>query len=112
MEVGSQAKFVGHFSPDFFPRSLRSLTPAWRGAPLRLTEETKSGAQRACSLRPRYIGVTRTANQFTSTSTTSGKAFSIELSKTYEILIKTKDRDILLLGLGTTFGITFEIKFK
>jgi hypothetical protein len=37
--------------------------PAWHGAPLELTEETKSSAQRACSLRPRSIGVTRTANQ-------------------------------------------------
>jgi hypothetical protein len=39
----------------------RSLTPAWCGAPLEMMEETKSGAQRACSLRPRCIGETRTA---------------------------------------------------
>jgi hypothetical protein len=35
--------------------------PAWCGAPLELTEGTNSGAQRACSIRPRCIGVTRTA---------------------------------------------------
>jgi hypothetical protein len=39
--------------------------PAWHGAPLELTEETDSGTQRAFSLRPRCIGVTRTANQST-----------------------------------------------
>jgi hypothetical protein len=49
MEPGLQAEFVGHFLPNFFPH-WGLVTPAWCGAPLELTEGTKCGAQRACSL--------------------------------------------------------------
>jgi hypothetical protein len=58
MEVGSQAKLVGHFSPDLLSSLIEDSTPAWCGAPLELTEGTKSGAQRAC-IRPRCIEATR-----------------------------------------------------
>jgi hypothetical protein len=63
------SKICQPFLTRFLP-SLTEVSDAWqRGAPLELAEGTKRGAQRACSLRPRCIRVTRTTNQSTSTST-------------------------------------------
>jgi hypothetical protein len=48
MEVGSKAKFVGHFSPELSSFANRGLHARAAWAPLELTEETKrSGAQTA-----------------------------------------------------------------
>jgi hypothetical protein len=58
VEVGSQAKLklaISHLISSFANRGFSHL--AWHEAPLELTEETKSNAQRAC-IWPRCIGVT------------------------------------------------------
>jgi hypothetical protein len=56
MEVGITGKICWPFIIQFLPSLTQTSHLAWRGAPLEMTEGTKGGAQRACSLRSRCIG--------------------------------------------------------